>query len=31
MLNRMQQKNASWPRFTAAQMANLIAYIDAGQ
>jgi cytochrome c551/c552 len=31
MLARMKQKSVVWPRFTSAEMANLIAYIDAGQ
>jgi cytochrome c551/c552 len=31
MLDRMKQKGVAWPRFTTPQMANLIAYIDAGQ
>jgi len=27
MLDRMKQRNISWPRFTAPQMADLIAYL----
>jgi mono/diheme cytochrome c family protein len=31
MLERMKQKSLDWPRFTAAQMSNLIAYLNSGQ
>jgi mono/diheme cytochrome c family protein len=31
MLERMKQKQVEWPRFTAAQMSNLIAYLNSGQ
>jgi len=29
MLERMRQKNIAWPRFTAPQMADLIAYLNS--
>jgi mono/diheme cytochrome c family protein len=31
MLDRMKEKNVSWPRFTAAQMTDLIAYLNSLQ
>ena len=31
MLERMKEKRIAWPRFTANQMSDLIAYLDAGQ
>ena len=29
MLDRMKQRNLAWPRFTAGQMSDLIAYLNA--
>jgi mono/diheme cytochrome c family protein len=31
MLDRMRGKNLQWPRFTTAQMANLIAYLNTAE
>ncbi|HET8546850.1 MAG TPA: c-type cytochrome [Bryobacteraceae bacterium] len=31
MLDRMKQKGIEWPRFSAPQMSNLIAYLNSGQ
>ena len=31
MLERMKQKGVKWPRFTASEMSDLIAYVNAGQ
>ena len=31
MLERMKEKNMEWPRFTADQMSDLIAYLNAGE
>ena len=31
MLERMKEKNIAWPRFTADQMSDLIAYLNAGE
>jgi mono/diheme cytochrome c family protein len=30
MLEQMKQKHVEWPRFSSAEMLNLIAYLDAG-
>jgi hypothetical protein len=29
MLEMMKQKNLAWPHFTAAQMSDLIAYLNS--
>jgi len=29
MLESMTQRNVAWPRFTAQQMADLIAYLNS--
>ncbi len=29
MLDRMNQRNLGWPRFTTQQMADLIAYLNS--
>ena len=29
MLEMMKQKNLAWPRFTAPQMSDLIAYLNS--
>ena len=31
MLDEMQAKNVTWPRFSGTQMADLIAYLNAGK
>jgi len=30
MLDRMKEKGVSWPRFTAEQMSDIIAYLNSG-
>jgi cytochrome c551/c552 len=31
MLDTMKQKNVAWPRFTPAEMSDMIAYVNTGQ
>jgi hypothetical protein len=31
MLARMKEKNVPWPRFTTAQMSDLIAYLNSAE